>query len=191
MCNVAPTSTTWTSSIVQTKYVYAPGRTLTVKSRLLQNLHFANADVMQRVDALTRFLDVLADAVWNSAKQIIVRKCTLSSFNDRQQHVRCFAKQGFQGQQLQSYAHNYTHFDIGRENSIVTTYGQLNLQFIDNFLQVVGGHLARHDVNHLLSNASHLKQRIQIMNMKTSLRNKTKHSIIPATFMYVHDAHPT
>ena len=38
----------------------------TVKFRLLEDLDFANVDVVQRVDALTVLLNVLANTVWNS-----------------------------------------------------------------------------------------------------------------------------
>ena len=41
--------------------------TRTVKFRLLQDLDFADVDVMKRIDALTDLLNILANTVGNSA----------------------------------------------------------------------------------------------------------------------------
>ena len=42
---------------------------LTIKLGLLQNFDFANVDVVQRIDALAKFLDVLTNAVWNPTEK--------------------------------------------------------------------------------------------------------------------------
>lgn len=50
-------------------------RALTVEARLLKDFYFANTDVVQGVDALASLLDVLANAIWDTASKRVNVLC--------------------------------------------------------------------------------------------------------------------
>lgn len=100
---------------------------LTIKLGLLQHLDLANIDVMQRVDGLAGLLDVFTNAVRDPGIQ----------------HV--------QSKQLNTELKFSSH--LLRK---VPSRTGMHLQFVDNFLQVVGLDLTGHDFHHLLADLTDL-----------------------------------